>query len=135
MLAPRGDQYVIENLFQGYVEKDVLDQALFDLISVDVRGNSSDADLSLDRVELTESGGSIEYFTVTNKGNKEVNLKGFSLRAVDPRSGEVNDRSAGVQITRISRWPPERSYRLGERRISWMLMGTRSPAPSLGVGR
>lgn len=99
MLAPRGDHYVIENLFQGYVEKDVLDQALFDLTSVDVRGSSSDADLSLDRVELTESGGgSIEYFTVTNKGNKEVNLKGFSLRAVDPRSGEVNDRSAGVRM-------------------------------------
>ena len=35
---------------------------------------------------------------MTNQGDKEVNLQGFSLRAVDPETGDVNDRSAGVQI-------------------------------------
>jgi hypothetical protein len=43
MLAPRGEQYVIENLFQGYVEEGVLSQALFDLSNTDVQGNSSDS--------------------------------------------------------------------------------------------
>ncbi len=56
MLALRGEGYVIENLFQGYVERGVLDQALFDLAASDVGGNSSDVEVLLDRVELTESG-------------------------------------------------------------------------------
>ncbi len=38
MLAPREDGYVIEKLFQGYVEQGVLDQALFDLSRTDVGG-------------------------------------------------------------------------------------------------
>jgi len=52
MLAPRGQGYVVENLFQGYVDRGVLDQALFDLTRADVGGNSSDIDIVLDRVEL-----------------------------------------------------------------------------------
>jgi len=98
MLAPRGDEYVIENLFQGYVDRGVLDQALFDLTNVDVRGNSSNTNLSLDRIELTESGGGVEYFMVANEGDRDVNLKGFGLRAVDPETGEVNRGSTGVQV-------------------------------------
>ncbi len=98
MLAPRGDEYVVENLFQGYIDRGVLDQALFDLTNVDVRGNSSDTDVTLDQIELTESGGGVEYFTVTNEGDRDANLQGFSLRAVDPRSGEVNEGSTGVQV-------------------------------------
>jgi hypothetical protein len=38
MLAPRGEEYVVETLFQGYVEWSVLDHALFDLSSADVGG-------------------------------------------------------------------------------------------------
>jgi hypothetical protein len=56
MLAPRGEGCVIENLFQGYVERSALDQALFDLAASDVGGNSSNVEVLLDRVELTESG-------------------------------------------------------------------------------
>jgi len=41
MLAPRGDEYLIKNRFQGYVERGVLDQALFDLTNVDVRGGTT----------------------------------------------------------------------------------------------
>ncbi len=37
----------------------------FDLANMGVRGNSSDVDAVLNRVELTESGSSIESFTVT----------------------------------------------------------------------
>jgi hypothetical protein len=113
MLAPRGNQYVIENRFQGYVERGVLDQALFDLTNVDVRGNSSDTDMVLDQVELTESGGGVEYFTVTNQGNKEVDLQGFSLRVVDPETGEVNDRSTGVQINEKIQVAPGESVSVG----------------------
>jgi len=36
MLAPR-EEYIVENLFQGYVERGVLEQALFDLVASDVR--------------------------------------------------------------------------------------------------
>ena len=113
MLAPRGDRYVVENRFQGYVERGVLDQALFDLTNVDVRGNSSDTNVALDQVELTESGGGVEYFTVTNEGNKEVDLQGFSLRVVDPETGEVNDRSAGVQINEKISVAPRESVSVG----------------------
>jgi hypothetical protein len=42
LLAPRGDRYVVKRLFRGYVERSVLDQALFDLANTDVRGNSSE---------------------------------------------------------------------------------------------
>ncbi len=56
MLAPRGDEYVVENLFRGYVDRGILDQALLDLTNVDVRGNSSATDVNLDQIELTESG-------------------------------------------------------------------------------
>jgi hypothetical protein len=113
MLAPRGDQYVIENRFQGYVERGVLDQALFDLTNVDVRGDSSDTDVALDQVELTESGGGVEYFTVTNEGNRDVDLQGFSLRVADPETGEVNDRSAGVQINEEIPVAPGESVSVG----------------------
>jgi hypothetical protein len=97
MLVPRGDRYIIENLFQGYVDRGVLDQALFDLTRSDVGGNSSDIDVVLDRVELTERGGGIEYITVTNKGDQEADLTGFTLKAQDPGSSEISD-SGGVQI-------------------------------------
>jgi hypothetical protein len=113
MLAPRGDEYVVENLFQGYVDQGVLDQALFDLTNVDVRGNSSDTDVSLDQIELTESGGGVEYFTVTNEGAGEVNLQGFGLRAVDPRTGEVNEGSAGVQVNEEILLAPGESVSIG----------------------
>ena len=32
----RGEGYIVENLFQGYVERGVLEQALFDLVASDV---------------------------------------------------------------------------------------------------
>lgn len=97
-LAPRGDTYVIENLYQGYVPQPVLNQALFDLTANDVQGNTSDIDVVLGRVELTETGGGIEYFTVQNRTDQVVNLQGFSLRFLDPETGEVSPDSEGVLI-------------------------------------
>jgi hypothetical protein len=113
MLAPRGDQYVIENLFQGYVEKGVLNQALFDLTRNDAGGNSSDVDVSLDRVELTESGGQIEYITVTNQGDQEADLTGFTLQAQDPDTGEIDDSGEGVQINDTVRLAPGEQASIG----------------------
>ncbi len=98
MLAPRGQGYVVENLFQGYVDRGVLDQALFDLTRADVGGDSSDIDIVLDRVELTESGGGLEYVTVTNQGDEEADLSGFSLRSQDPETGEVDNSGDGVRL-------------------------------------
>ena len=97
-LAPRDDEYIIENLYQGYAPQTVLNQALFDLSSTDVAGNTSDVSVDLGRLKLTESGGGIEYFSVLNRGDSVVNLQGFSLRALDPETGEVNPDSDGVLI-------------------------------------
>ena len=113
MLAPRGEEYVVENLFQGYVERGVLDQALFDLASADVGGNSSDADLTLDRVELTESGGGIEYFTVINEGGEETDLSGFTLNVVDPETSGPDDATRGLQINENVRLAPGEKVSIG----------------------
>ncbi len=113
MLAPRGNEYVVENLFQGYVERGVLDQALFDLTSVDVRGNSSDTDVVLDQIELTERGGGVEYFVATNQGAGVVDLEGFSLRVMDPETGEVNEGSAGAQVNQEVLLAPGESASIG----------------------
>ena len=95
MLAPRGEEYVVEILFQGYVEWGVLDHALFELSSADVGGSSS-IDVILGSVELTESGGGVEYFTVIDRGG-EIDLSGFTLNAVDRETGRPDGATAGIQ--------------------------------------
>jgi len=97
-LAPDGEQYVIDNLFQGYTPKAVLSQALFDLSATEVESNTSDVDVVMEQLELTESGGGLEYISIANQSPREVNLQGFSLRLLDPESGEVNPDSVGVQV-------------------------------------
>ena len=113
LLAPRGEGYVYENLFRGYVDEGVLDQALYDLSNVEVSGNTSDVQMQLDLVELTESGGGVEYFTVTNGGDSRVDLQGFSLRTMDPETGEATQESAGVEITDNVRVRPGRTASVG----------------------
>ena len=113
MMAPSGEQYAITNLYQGYVERGVLDQALFDLTSVEVASNTSDTDIELDTVELTETGDGVEYFTVTNNGDDRVNLEGFSLRVVDPKTGDVTSDSPGVEVNERTRVGSGRSASVG----------------------
>ena len=113
MMAPSGEQYTITNLYQGYVERGVLNQALFDLTSIEVASNTSDVDVALETVELTESGGGIEYFTVTNNGDDRVNLQGFSLRVVDPETGDVTSDSPGVEVNERTRVRSGRSASVG----------------------
>jgi hypothetical protein len=98
MLAPSGDEYVITNLFEGYVPRPVLSQALFDLAAVQVEDNTSDVNVTLDQVQTTEKGGGIEYFTVRNRGTDTVNLKGFTLKVLDPETAEVTPGAPGVTI-------------------------------------
>jgi len=98
MLAPSGDEYVITNLFEGYVPRPVLSQALFDLAAVQVEDNTSDANVTLEQVQTTEEGGGIEYFTVRNGGTKSVNLQGFALRVLDPETAQVTPGAPGVTI-------------------------------------
>jgi hypothetical protein len=98
MLAPSGDEYVITNLFEGYVPKPVLSQALFDLAAVQVEDNTSDANVTLEQVQTTEEGGGIEYFTVQNRGTTSVNLQGFTVRVLDPETAQVTPGAPGVTI-------------------------------------
>lgn len=97
-MAPSGDGYVILNRFQGYTPQPVLSQALYDLSGIQVSDNTSDVDVSLDRVELTGSGGGIEYFTVTNPSDSDVDLQGFSLSILEADTGEVTADSPGVTV-------------------------------------
>src|ERR687898_23089 len=98
MLAPSGDEYVTTNLFEGYVPRPVLSQALFDLAAVQVEDNTSDANVTLEQVQTTEEGGGIEYFTVQNRGDKSQNLQGFTLRVLDPETAQVTPGAPGVTI-------------------------------------
>jgi hypothetical protein len=113
MLAPSGDQYVITNLFQGYVSPPVLRQALFDLSAIQVESNTSDIDVTLEQIALTKTGGGIEYFTVLNRSNRPVNLQGFSLRVLDPETGEVSPDAPGVTINEAVEVRPRKSVSIG----------------------
>ncbi len=112
-LAPRGDGYTIENLYQGYLPQPVLNQSLFDLSSLDVEGNTSDINVQLDRIALTETGGGVEYFTVQNATEQAVSLQGFSLRVLDPETGEVNPNSDGVLLNEDVSVQPGEEVSLG----------------------
>jgi hypothetical protein len=113
MLAPSGEQYVITNLFQGYVPRPVLSQALFDLSAVQVESNTSDVDVVLEQIELTETGGGIEYFTVENRSRRSLNLQNFALQVLDAETGEVNPDSPGVTINEAIEVEPRRSVSIG----------------------
>jgi hypothetical protein len=112
-LAPSGDAYAILNVFQGYTPQPVLSQALFELSSVEVEDNTSDLDVTLERVALTRTGGGIEYFTVRNRGPDPVGLQGFSLRVMDPETGEVTPESPGVVVNQRLTLQPGESVSLG----------------------
>jgi len=98
MVAPSGEEYVITNLFEGYVPRPVLSQALFDLAAVQVEDNTSDANVTLEQVQTTDKGGGIEYFSVQNRGVKSMNLQGFTLRVLDPETAQVTPGAPGVTI-------------------------------------
>jgi hypothetical protein len=113
MLAPSGDQYVITNLFQGYMPRSVLNQALFDLSAIQVETNTSDLDVVLEQIELTETGGGIEYFTVQNRSRRPVNLQNFTVRVLDPETAEVNPDLPGVTINEAILVQPRQSVSIG----------------------
>jgi hypothetical protein len=113
MLAPSGDKYVITNLFQGYVPRPVLNQALFDLSAVQVEDNTSDIDVVLQQIELTETGGGIEYFSVQNRSRRPVDLEGFSLKVLDPETAQVNPDAPGITIDESIKIQPRQSLSFG----------------------
>jgi hypothetical protein len=113
MLAPSGDQYVITNLYQGYTPQPVLSQALYDLSSVQVEDNTSDIDVELEQLELTESGGGLEYVTVRNRSTRPVNLQGFSLQVLDPETAQVDPDSPGVTISEAVEVQPGDNVSIG----------------------
>jgi len=112
MLAPSGEEYVITNLYQGYVPEPVLSQALFDLAAVQVEDNTSDVNVRLDQVQ-TNDGGGIEYFTVTNGGEEPENLNGFELRVLDPENADVDPDLPGVTVNSDVTVDPGESVSIG----------------------
>jgi hypothetical protein len=112
MLAPNQDEYVITNLYQGYVPEPVLSQALFDLAAVQVEDNTSDVNVRLDQVQ-TNNGGGIDYFTVTNGSEVPVNLNGFELRVLDPENADVDPNLPGVTVNSDVRVEPGESVSIG----------------------
>jgi hypothetical protein len=111
ILAPHGEEYTIKNLFQGYVDREVLDQVPYELSKADIRGDASDVGVILERVELTERGGGIEYLRCSTRV-REVNL-GFSLCVVDSETGEVSNNSPGLETNGGVLVSPGESVSLG----------------------
>jgi hypothetical protein len=113
MLAPSGDEYVITNLYEGYVPQPVLSQALFDLAAVQVEDNTSDVNVTLDQVQTTDEGGGIEYFSVRNRSAEAVNLEGFTLRVLDPETAQVTPGAPGVTVNSEVNLEPDESASIG----------------------
>ena len=113
MLAPSGDSYVITNLFQGYTPEPVLSQALFDLAAVEVEDNTSDVDVNIESVQLTDEGGGIEFFSVQNRTEGPVNLRGFTLRVLSPEDAQVDPDAPQVTINSDVRIPSRESVSVG----------------------
>ena len=113
MLAPSGEGYVITNLFQGYTPEPVLSQALFDLAAVEVEDNTSDVGVRLETVELTDDGGGIEFFSVQNPTERQVNLRGFTLRVLSPEDAQVDPDAPQVTINSDVRVPVRGSASVG----------------------
>jgi len=114
MLAPTSDgQYVITNLFQGYTPQAVLSQALFDLAAVEVEDNTSDVDVVIETVDLTDTGGGIEFFSVQNRTERTVNLQGYTLRVLSPEDAQVDPDAPQVTVSSDVRIPPQASGSVG----------------------
>ena len=114
MLAPTSDgRYVITNLFQGYTPQAVLSQALFDLAAVEVEDNTSDVDVVVETVELTDDGGGIEFFSVQNRTERTVNLQGYTLRVLSPEDAQVDPDAPQVTVNSDIRIPPQASASVG----------------------
>ena len=114
MLAPTSDgQYVITNLFQGYTPQAVLSQALFDLAAVEVEDNTSDVDVVIETVDLTSGGGGIEFFSVQNRTERQVNLQGYTLRVLSPEDAQVDPDAPQVTVNSDVRIPPQGSASVG----------------------
>ena len=114
MLAPTSDgRYVITNLFQGYTPQAVLSQALFDLAAVEVEDNTSDVDVVIETVDLTDTGGGIEFFSVQNRTEGTVNLQGYTLRVLSPEDAQVDPDAPQVTVGSDVRIAPQASASVG----------------------
>ncbi|MGI8650517.1 MAG: hypothetical protein ACR2KW_09090 [Rubrobacter sp.] len=111
-MAPSGDGYLILNRLEGYTPQPVLSQALYDLSTIQVEDNASDVVLELNEVRLTDTGGGIEYFTVSNPSETRVDLQGFSLRVISD-DGEVAADSPGVNVEESLEVPTDGTASVG----------------------
>ena len=111
--ATSGEDYVIKNLFQGYLTRPIVNQALFDLSAVQVQDNTSDVDVKLERLELTDSGDGIEYLNIRNGSKEPVDLQGYTVRILDPATGEVKPDSPTLTINSSVGAPAQGSVSVG----------------------
>lgn len=113
MLAPQGGGYAVENVFEGYVPPPVLSQALFNLAAVSKGGNTSDADVTLEKIKLTKTGGGIECVTIKNQGKQTIGLQGFTLKPLNPHTGQVESNAKGLLISGKVRVGPGQIITIG----------------------
>lgn len=113
MLAPRGPEYYYEQVFQGYVPQEVLDQALFDLSGAATGDDAAGGGVILERAELSEDGNTLEYVTIGNLGADGASLEGYSLNVLDPETGDVIPGPGGLPIQGAPQVAPEGQVVIG----------------------
>lgn len=87
MLAPQDEgEYVYDEVFEGYVTRPLLDQALARLAETALE--APDTELVLEQAETTQEGGGLEYVTIANEGGEASELGGYELGEVDPQTEE-----------------------------------------------
>ncbi|MBA2443071.1 MAG: hypothetical protein H0V53_11800 [Rubrobacter sp.] len=113
LLAPRGEEYYYENVFQGYVPQEVLDQALFDVSGAATGDDAAGGGVILERAELSADGNALEYVTIGNLGADVASLEGYSLNVLDPETGEVVPGPGGLPIQGSPQVEPEGQVVIG----------------------
>ncbi len=62
---------------------------------------------------MTETWGGIEYITIANQGDEEIDLSGFALSVQDPETGEIDAAGDGVEINQGARVGPRQVASIG----------------------
>lgn len=90
MLEPQDEgEYVYDEVFEGYVTRPLLDQALSRLAETSLEDPAENSpELVLEQAETTQEGGGLEYVTVANEGAEAAELGGYELGEVDPQTGD-----------------------------------------------
>ena len=78
-----------------------------------VQDNTSDVDVKLDRLKLTDDGEGVEYLNIRNGSKEPVDLQGYTVRLLDPETGEVQPDSPTLTINSSVEAPAQGSVSVG----------------------